>query len=74
MIGKALGSPADSAIIPAQDVLELGSDARMNLPGIARGNWQWRFKDGALTHELAQRLRRVTMTNGRLARIFHRLV
>ena len=57
MIGKALASPADTAIIPAQDVLELGSEARMNLPGIAKGNWQWRLKDGALTQELAQRLR-----------------
>ena len=66
MIGKALASPADTAIIPAQDVLELGSEARMNLPGIAKGNWQWRLKDGALTQELAQRLRSVTMTNGRL--------
>jgi 4-alpha-glucanotransferase len=65
MIGKALGSPADTAIIPAQDVLELGSDARMNLPGIAKGNWQWRLKDGALTQELAQKLRSATMTNGR---------
>jgi len=65
MIGKALGSPADTAIIPAQDLLELGSEARMNSPGIARGNWQWRLKDGALTRELAQRLRSITMTNGR---------
>jgi len=66
MIAKALASPADTAIIPAQDVLELGSDARMNLPGIAKGNWQWRLKEGALTQELAQRLRITTMTNGRL--------
>ena len=57
MIGKALASPADTAIIPAQDLLELGSEARMNFPGIAKGNWQWRLKDGALTQELAQRLR-----------------
>jgi 4-alpha-glucanotransferase len=66
MIGKALASPTDTAIIPAQDVLELGSEARMNFPGIAKGNWQWRLKDGALTQELAQRLRSVTTANGRL--------
>jgi len=65
MIGNALASPADTAIIPAQDLLELGSEARMNSPGIAKGNWQWRLKDGALTRELAQRLRSITMTNGR---------
>jgi 4-alpha-glucanotransferase len=65
MIGNALASPTDTAIIPVQDLLELGSEARMNSPGIAKGNWQWRLKDGALTRELAQRLRSLTMTNGR---------
>jgi 4-alpha-glucanotransferase len=65
MIGNALASPTNTAIIPAQDLLELGSEARMNSPGIAKGNWQWRLKDGALTRELAQRLRSITMTNGR---------
>jgi hypothetical protein len=35
-------------------------------PGIAKGNWQWRLKDGALTEELAQRLRSITMKYGRL--------
>ena len=66
MIREALASQADTAIIPAQDLLELGSEARMNFPGIAKGNWQWRLKDGALTPELAQRLRSITMTCGRL--------
>jgi 4-alpha-glucanotransferase len=66
MIREALASQADTAIVPAQDLLELGSEARMNLPGIAKGNWQWRLRDGALTQELAQRLRGITMTHGRL--------
>jgi 4-alpha-glucanotransferase len=66
MIREALASQADIAIIPAQDLLELGSEARMNFPGIAKGNWQWRLKDGALTQELAQRLRSITITYGRL--------
>ena len=37
-----------------------------NFPGIMKGNWRWRLKDGALTHELAQRLRSITITYGRL--------
>ena len=66
MIRAALASPANTAIIPAQDLLELGSEARMNFPGIAKGNWSWRLKDGALTRKLAQRLRSLTMECGRL--------
>jgi 4-alpha-glucanotransferase len=67
VIRAALASPADTAIVPAQDLLELGSEARMNFPGIADGNWQWRMKDGALPPELAQRLRNVTLACGRLS-------
>ena len=66
MIREALDSQADTAIIPAQDLLELGSEARMNFPGIARGNWGWRLKDGALTHEIAEELRSISMEYGRL--------
>jgi 4-alpha-glucanotransferase len=65
MIREALASQADTAIVPAQDLLELGSEARMNFPGMAKGNWRWRMKDGALTQQLAHRLRTITMTNGR---------
>jgi 4-alpha-glucanotransferase len=39
-----------------QDVLGLGSEARMNLPGTSGGNWCWRFQSGALSSELAKRL------------------
>jgi 4-alpha-glucanotransferase len=67
LIREALASEADTAIVPAQDLLELGSEARMNLPGTVKGNWQWRLKDGALTQELAQRLRSMTATYGRLS-------
>ena len=67
IVRAALASQADTAIVPAQDLLELGSEARMNLPGIANGNWQWRMKDGALTPELAQRLRNITLACGRLS-------
>jgi 4-alpha-glucanotransferase len=57
MIRTVLSSIADLAIIPLQDVLGLGSQARMNLPGTAKGNWRWRFRQRALTPELANRLR-----------------
>jgi len=56
MIRTILSSIADLAIIPLQDVLGLGSEARMNLPGTAKGNWRWRFRAGALTPDLARRL------------------
>lgn len=45
MIREALASQADTAIVPAQDLLELGLDPRMNFPGILNGNWQWRLKE-----------------------------
>ena len=67
IIREALASKADTAIVPAQDLLELGSEARMNVPGIAKGNWQWRLKDCALTQELAQRLRGISIAHGRLS-------
>jgi 4-alpha-glucanotransferase len=65
MIRAALASPADTAILLAQDILGLGTEARMNLPGTAKGNWNWRLKDGVLTQKLAQRLRALTIELGR---------
>ena len=57
MIRAILSSIADLAIVPLQDVLGLGTEARMNLPGTSKGNWRWRFKHDDLTAELARRLR-----------------
>ncbi len=54
------------SIVPAQDVLGLGSEARMNLPGIGEGNWRWRLDEGALTEQLALRLREATARGARL--------
>jgi 4-alpha-glucanotransferase len=65
MIRAALVSKANTAIVPAQDLQELGSEARMNLPGIPKGNWGWRLQKDALTEKLAQRLRSLTMKYGR---------
>jgi 4-alpha-glucanotransferase len=56
MVRTVLASIADTAIIPLQDVLGLGSEARMNLPGTPRGNWRWRFTPGRLDSRLAARL------------------
>jgi 4-alpha-glucanotransferase len=66
LIGIAHRSRARLAVIPAQDVLELGNDARMNSPGTKAGNWGWRLKRGQLTGELAARLRESTVAARRL--------
>jgi 4-alpha-glucanotransferase len=66
IIRQLLSSPADLAIIPLQDLMGLGSEARMNLPGTGRGNWEWRFPEGTLTNRICDRLRLLTKTYGRL--------
>jgi 4-alpha-glucanotransferase len=58
-IRAVLASVADIAIIPLQDVLGLGSGARMNLPGTVSGNWKWRFRGDALTKDIADRLQQL---------------
>ncbi len=60
LIERALSSRAALAMIPLQDVLELGSKARMNTPGQELGNWTWRLEPGQLTGEHAARLRAAT--------------
>jgi 4-alpha-glucanotransferase len=67
LIRLAFSSPARVAIVQAQDVLGLGSDARMNLPGSATGSWRWRMGPRALTSALAARLRAATAESGRFA-------
>ena len=58
-------SVADRAIAPLQDVLGLGSEARMNLPNSKDGNWCWRYEQGALTKDVAHRLRELNSLYGR---------
>jgi 4-alpha-glucanotransferase len=65
LIELAYSSRAALAVVPAQDVLGLGSDARMNRPGLTKGNWSWRLEPGALTPALARRLRRLVEEHGR---------
>jgi 4-alpha-glucanotransferase len=64
-IRAVLGSVANLAIVPLQDVLGLGSDARMNLPARPDGNWRWRYSSEMLTEEIQARLREMTMLYGR---------
>ncbi len=56
LIRLAMMSVANLAVIPMQDVLGLGAEARMNTPSITYGNWEWRMKEGALTGALAEKL------------------
>ena len=67
MIREILMSVANVAIIPAQDLLGLGSESRMNTPGTDRGNWAFRLAPGALTAPVADRLRSLCETYDRLA-------
>jgi 4-alpha-glucanotransferase len=69
MIELAMSSPARIAIVPAQDVLGLGSEARMNTPGTEEGNWRWRLRRGQLTERHATRLRELTGLHGRLREV-----
>ncbi len=66
LLEVALSSRAAICMIPAQDALGLGSEARMNRPGVALGNWAWRLEPGQLTDELAAELRAATEEAGRL--------
>jgi 4-alpha-glucanotransferase len=65
LIRAVLASVANTAVVPLQDVLGLGNEARMNLPNTTAGNWSWRVKSGALTREIALRLRALTDLFGR---------
>jgi 4-alpha-glucanotransferase len=60
LIRLALASHARTAIVPVQDVLALGNEARMNTPGVDRGNWGFRLEPGQLDGALAKRLRDAT--------------
>ena len=56
LIRASAASVAQVAVVPAQDLLELGSEARMNRPSIPAGNWCWRAPEGCWTRELVERL------------------
>jgi 4-alpha-glucanotransferase len=65
LIRLAMGSVGDVVIIPMQDVLGLGEQARMNRPATVRGNWSWRLRPNETTASIIKRLARLTETYGR---------
>lgn len=69
-IRAAHDSPASLSIIPLQDVLGLGSEARMNTPSVYGGNWRWRFDQASLTNDLAAKLARLAEVTDRLPQSF----
>jgi len=68
LIRLGSSSVADTFIVPAQDLLSLGSEARMNYPGRGEGNWRWRLQPGQLTPDVWERLRDLTATYGRIVK------
>src|SRR5450432_3816824 len=69
-IRAAHGSPASLSIIPLQDVLGLGSEARMNTPSLHGGNWRWRCDSGRLTSEVAAKLGLLAEVTDRMPKEF----
>lgn len=65
LIRLAMMSVANMAIFPMQDLLGLGSEARMNLPSTPKGNWEWRVMEGQLTPQLSKTLAEMTEIYGR---------
>ncbi|MGB3766439.1 MAG: 4-alpha-glucanotransferase [Phormidesmis sp.] len=65
MIRLALGSVANQAVVPLQDLMGLGSDARMNTPGVAEGNWEWRYSEAMITSQMKRGLKQLTEVYGR---------
>jgi len=66
LIEQAFASIANLAVIPMQDVLGLGGNARMNRPGTLEGNWQWRFNWHELSEEVTMRCHSWITEHGRL--------
>jgi len=65
LLRAAFTSVAEVAVVPAQDLLELGPEARMNTPAVPEGNWSWRAPDGCWTPELSARLAKLTLVTDR---------
>jgi 4-alpha-glucanotransferase len=67
LIHLAFSSPANLAILPMQDVLGLGNDCRLNIPGVRADNWQWRCGTHCINNDIAAWLYDITKLFGRLA-------
>lgn len=68
LVSLAMKSKADICIIPVQDHLLLGSDARINVPGTVGTNWRWRMEEGAFTEDIAAYVLELTKESGRYPR------
>lgn len=66
VIRTAMSSVSDTCVIPLQDYLDLGAEARMNFPGTTNSNWTWRAKDGMIIDALAEKIRHLTTLYARL--------
>ena len=64
-IRAVMASAANIVITPLQDILGLGSDCRMNVPGTSEGNWRWRYQAQSITPEIIRKLRDLTEVTGR---------
>jgi 4-alpha-glucanotransferase len=67
LLRVSLASPANTSIVPMQDILRLGDEARMNIPATTNGNWSWRMLPHQLDWGLAEGLRDLTSTYGRIS-------
>ena len=67
LVELAWSSPAPLAIVPMQDLLGLGSEARMNRPGVVDGNWRWSFGWDELPDDFEATLRAALARHGRIA-------
>jgi 4-alpha-glucanotransferase len=67
LIRCALESVGEMAIIPLQDVMGLGNEARMNIPGTVSGNWEWRFRWNMATEGMGSRLKELARITGRIS-------
>lgn len=66
LVRTALASVADTAVIPMQDYLELGHEARINTPSTLGGNWEWRMDRDACTQELSAHMLELAQIYGRV--------
>ena len=66
LVRLAMASSTQLAVVPAQDLLELGSESRMNVPGSAEGNWSWQADAGVFDEKLADRVRTLVEEHDRL--------
>ena len=66
VIRTAMSSVSDTCVVPLQDYLDLGAEARMNFPGTTNSNWTWRAKDGMITDNLAEKIHHLTALYARL--------